>query len=604
MVHTTYSADVWPAPTASGPLEATVRLPGSKSLTNRELVLSALADRPSRLRDALVARDTDLMIAALRSFGVRIERDGDDLLVTPGPLAGGASIDVGLAGTLMRFLPPLAALTDGPVRFDGDERARLRPMATTILSLRALGVEVDDDGRATMPFIVEGTGRVTGGPVLLDASESSQFVSGLLLSGPRFDDGLEIEHRGARLPSIPHIEMTIDALRRRGVGVRAEVDPADRRRALAGPPARDRRPGGRDRARPVERRAIPRRGGRRRRAGQRAGLAGGDDPGRRPAARLARRVRRRGRAAKRHAHVAGQGVAAHPLRPVELDLGEGGELAPTLVGLAALADGTSTFTGIGHLRGHETDRLAALATELGALGIAVEEPPTGSSCTAAAPSQAIALAQLRRPPHGDHGSAARPRDARPRGRGRRDDREDPPGVRRPVAADAPVSWMTDEDEPYEEYDESDVRIRPNRKGTRPRTKQRPAYDAAVAGRVIAVDRGRMQVLVDEDGHDERDVLATRARELGKEGVVAGDRVDIVGDLSGETGLARPDRADPRARRRCCGAARTTPTRSSASSSRTPTSCSSSSPPPTPSRDPRSSTATWSPRSTPASTRSC
>ena len=226
MVHATYSADVWPAPTAGGPLEATVRLPGSKSLTNRELVLSALADGPSRLREALFARDTDLMVAALRSFGVGVERDGDDLVVTPGALAGGTAIDVGLAGTLMRFLPPLAALADGPVRFDGDERARLRPMATTILSLRALGVEVDDEGRATMPFTVRGTGRVQGGPVLLDASESSQFVSGLLLSGARFEDGLEVEHRGARLPSLPHIEMTIDALRGRGVTAHSEVDAA------------------------------------------------------------------------------------------------------------------------------------------------------------------------------------------------------------------------------------------------------------------------------------------------------------------------------------------------------------------------------------------
>ncbi len=375
MVHATYSADVWPAPTARGALAATVRLPGSKSLTNRELVLSALADGPSRLRSALAARDTDLMVDALRALGTGIERDGDDLVVTPAPLTGGTAVDVGLAGTLMRFLPPVAALADGPVRFDGDEHARLRPMATTILSLRALGVMVDDEGRGTMPFTVQGSGGVAGGPVLIDASASSQFVSGLLLSGARFRDGLVVEHRGARLPSLPHIDMTIDALRHRGVVVESEVD---------GPAAIWRVPAhrikGRDltiepdlsNAGPFLAAALV--------AGGWVSVPGWPDGTTQVGDRLRNWLAAFGAEVElRHGEltVAGQGVAAHPLRPVDLDLREGGELAPTLVGLAAFADGTSTFTGIGHLRGHETDRLAALATELGAVGIAVEETEDG-----------------------------------------------------------------------------------------------------------------------------------------------------------------------------------------------------------------------------------
>jgi 3-phosphoshikimate 1-carboxyvinyltransferase len=375
MAHATYSADVWPAPTAPGPLSATVRLPGSKSLTNRELVLSALAHGPSRLRDALAARDTDLMVAALRDLGTGIEWDGDDLVVTPAPLVGGGAVDVGLAGTLMRFLPPVAALADGPVRFDGDERARLRPMATTILSLRALGVEVVDEGRATMPFTVRGAGRVAGGPVLIDASASSQFVSGLLLSGARFEDGLVIEHRGARLPSLPHIDMTIDALRRRGVQAESE---------LSGPAAVWRVPAhriaGRDlaiepdlsNAAPFLAAALV--------AGGRVRVPGWREETTQVGNRLRGWLAAFGAEVElRHGELAvtGPGVAARALQPVDLDLGEGGELAPTLVGLAAFADGTSTFTGIGHLRGHETDRLAALATELGALGVAVEETPDG-----------------------------------------------------------------------------------------------------------------------------------------------------------------------------------------------------------------------------------
>lgn len=375
MVHATYSAEVWPAPTAPGPLDATVRLPGSKSLTNRELVLSALADGPSRLRDALIARDTELMTSALASLGARIERDGDDLVVEPGPLTGGASIDVGLAGTLMRFLPPLAALANGDVRFDGDERARLRPMATTILSLRALGVEVDDGGRGTMPFTVRGAGRVEGGLVLIDASESSQFVSGLLLSGARFASGLEVEHRGARLPSLPHIEMTLDALRARGVRAEEQVDERSARWSV--PPHRI---AGRDvaiepdlsNAGPFLAAAVV--------AGGRVAVPGWPGATTQVGDRLREWLAAFGAEVELRDGalvVSGPGVASAPLQPVELDLGAGGELAPTLVGLAAFADGPSVFSGIGHLRGHETDRLAALAAELGAVGIAVDELEDG-----------------------------------------------------------------------------------------------------------------------------------------------------------------------------------------------------------------------------------
>jgi 3-phosphoshikimate 1-carboxyvinyltransferase len=375
MVHATYSGGVWQAPAAPGSLGATVRLPGSKSLTNRELVLSALAHGPSSLRGALLARDTELMIAALRSLGTGIEQQDDVLRVTPARLTGDVSVDVGLAGTLMRFLPPVAALADGPVRFDGDDRARLRPMATTILSLRALGVQVDDGGRGSMPFTVAGVGRVTGGQVLLDASGSSQFVSGLLLSGARFDDGVEVQHAGARLPSIPHIDMTVDALGRRGV--RVETDLADGRARWTVPPHRI---AGRElviepdlsNAAPFLAAALV--------AGGWVSVPDWPETTTQVGDRLREWLAAFGAEVEHRRGVltvAGSGVAAQPLQPVDLDLGEGGELAPTLVGLAAFADGTSTFTGIGHLRGHETDRLAALAAELTAVGIAVEETEDG-----------------------------------------------------------------------------------------------------------------------------------------------------------------------------------------------------------------------------------
>lgn len=216
----------WAAPLATGPLDATVHLPGSKSLTNRELVLAALADGPGTLHAPLHSRDSALMVDALRAMGVGVDAVGPDeggtapfgpdLRVTPGPL-GAATVDCGLAGTVMRFLPVVAALATGAVDFDGDPHARTRPNATTIEALRTLGVRVEDGGTGTMPFTVHGTGAVRGGELSIDASASSQFVSALLLAAPRFEQGLTLRHTGERLPSLPHIDMTIATLRARGV---------------------------------------------------------------------------------------------------------------------------------------------------------------------------------------------------------------------------------------------------------------------------------------------------------------------------------------------------------------------------------------------------
>ncbi|MDP5025829.1 MAG: 3-phosphoshikimate 1-carboxyvinyltransferase, partial [Aquiluna sp.] len=208
----------WPAP-AGRRFDATVSLPGSKSLTNRELVLAALADSPSTLISPLRSRDSDLMIKALEALGTRFDWQGDDLIVHPSPIGGGAAIDCGLAGTVMRFVPPIAMLANGEVRFDGDEGARRRPMHTTIDSLKALGAKVSD--ATSLPFTVFGTGSVSGGELEIDASASSQFVSGLLLSAARFENGLTLTHSGAELPSQPHIEMTLKCLTDRGVSATA-----------------------------------------------------------------------------------------------------------------------------------------------------------------------------------------------------------------------------------------------------------------------------------------------------------------------------------------------------------------------------------------------
>lgn len=368
----------WVAPRATSPLHAVVPIPGSKSLTNRELVLAALSDRPSVIRRPLRSRDSALMMDALGQLGVEcrdsLESGSDTLLVSPAGLAGGVTIDCGLAGTVMRFVPPLAALADESVTFDGDDGARLRPMATTIDSLRKLGVEVDDDGRGTMPFTVHGTGRVVGGDISINASQSSQFVSGLLLAGARFTNGLTLRHTGEYLPSLPHIEMTVACLRARGVIVTEpehgvwRVEPG----SISGIDI-DMEPD-LSNAAPFLSAAL---------------IAGGtvtiphwpssttqvgDD--------LGGYFEEFGAVVTRDERGltvdGGPGaLGGRPIRGVTLDLSTGGELAPSLIALASLATTPSTFTGIAHLRGHETDRLRALVTEINRLGGNATELPDG-----------------------------------------------------------------------------------------------------------------------------------------------------------------------------------------------------------------------------------
>ncbi|MDR1767426.1 MAG: 3-phosphoshikimate 1-carboxyvinyltransferase, partial [Propionibacteriaceae bacterium] len=202
-------ASRWTAPTAEGPLNARVSLPGSKSAAARALVLAALAQGPSRLRGLPDARDTELMRDGLAGFGVRC---ADGAITPPTALEAGSVVDCGLAGTVMRFLPAVASLADGPTRFVGDQRASSRPVAPLLAALARLGASVDGD---SLPFSV--AGRAVGRRVEVDASASSQFVSALLLIGPRLPHGLALRHVGGALPSAPHIEMTLLMLRQRGV---------------------------------------------------------------------------------------------------------------------------------------------------------------------------------------------------------------------------------------------------------------------------------------------------------------------------------------------------------------------------------------------------
>lgn len=366
--------DAWPAPTAPGPVSATVAVPGSKSATNRALVLAALADGPSTVSAALAARDTRLMAQALTSLGVDIREVGSDAVgnvdwqVTPGPLHGDVSIDVGLAGTVMRFLPPVAALATGSVDFDGDPRARERPLGPMLDALRALSVAVTDTG-GFLPLRIEGTGAVRGGAVEIDASASSQFVSGLLLSAARFDDGLTLTHTGRDLPSQPHIAMTLHMLGEHGVHVDFDADTATWSLAPTALRAVDRRiEPDLSNAGPFLAAAMATAGTVTIPGWPRHTTQAGDD--------LRGLLAEMGGHVDLHADgltVTGPGA----VRGIDVDLGQVGELTPVIAALAALAETPSRLRGIAHLRGHETDRLAALTEMLTALGGSARETDDG-----------------------------------------------------------------------------------------------------------------------------------------------------------------------------------------------------------------------------------
>jgi 3-phosphoshikimate 1-carboxyvinyltransferase len=358
-------AQPWAAPTAGRPIHATVRLPGSKSMTARALVLGAISSGSSTLRHPLRARDTELMATGLGALGVQVSTmDDDSWVVRPRRLHGPAQIDVGLAGTVMRFLPPIAALADGSVNFDGDPRARERPLAPLLQALSQIGVRLRASAGGGLPLSIHGNGRVRGGEVTIDASSSSQLVSGLLLAAPAYDRGLVVRHAGAPVPSTPHLRMTAEMLRAAGAGVDDSVPDvwSVNNGRLVG------------RAWTIEpdlSGAAPFLAAAMVTGGEvtvpdwpRSTTQAGDQL-RDLLAAMGATVR----VGPAGLTLQGSGV----VRGLEADLSDVSELTPVLAALAALADRPSRLRGVGHTRAHETDRVAALARELGRLGAEITE---------------------------------------------------------------------------------------------------------------------------------------------------------------------------------------------------------------------------------------
>lgn len=359
----------WPAPVATEPVHATVRVPGSKSETNRALVLAALSDGPSQVRGALDARDTRLMRDGLRALGVEIDDSVPEQwrVTPPARFAFGATIDCGLAGTVMRFLPPVAALADGPVTFDGDAQAYARPMSPLLDALEDMGAGIPAQAQG-LPFTVTGRGDLPGGALRVDASTSSQYISGLLMVGARCARGVDIEHVGPTLPSLPHIKMTVAMLRDRGVRVHqpnptrwvVEPGPIAARDVTVEPdlsnavpflaaavltggsvtipdwPAASNQPGD------LLREILPQFGARADLGADGLTVTGGD-------------------------HITGG----------DIDLSAASELTPVIAAMAAVGNLPTTIRGVAHIRGHETDRLTALETELLWLGSATSQTPDG-----------------------------------------------------------------------------------------------------------------------------------------------------------------------------------------------------------------------------------
>ena len=365
----------WSAPFRSGlsaasvPINAKVSVPGSKSATNRALILAAISKTPSVLRKPLFSRDTDLMVKGLKSLGCKIVEiktsEGFDYHVTPQQLTGPTQIDVGNAGTVMRFLPPIAAMATGLIYFDGDARSHERPLEPVIKALEQLGVSIEHGNKYRLPLTLNGSGHVKGGEVEIDASASSQFVSALLLLGPATDNGITVKHIGKSLPSLPHIEMTIQMLKQFGAVV--EVDKniwSVKSGSLTGQDLT---------IEPDLSNAAPFMAA--------AMICGGSveildwpksttQPGdqlRNIFASMGARIEQTGEGLKISAGSAINGI--------DIDLHDVGELTPSIAAVAALASSQSTLRGIAHLRLHETDRLAALANEINNLGGDVTEGP-------------------------------------------------------------------------------------------------------------------------------------------------------------------------------------------------------------------------------------
>ena len=365
---------LWPAPTRGrNSVNAKVVIPGSKSVTNRALILAAQAQSKSLLHRPLISRDTELMAAGLQSMGIKIEMTQDLWTITPSQLTGPAKVDVGNAGTVMRFLPPLSALATSDISFDGDPRSYERPLGPVIAALEELGIEIDHGARYSLPMVVKSKGLIPGGSLEIDASASSQFLSALLLIAPSTTNGITATHKGGPLPSMPHIEMTVAMLR--DFGAKVEVDNASNTWSVKSGQLQGQElvvEPDLSNAAPFLSIAMV--------CGGSITIADWPKSTTQPGDQLREIFTQMG--AKVEFVSEGLKITGgDSIHGIDIDLHDVGELTPSIAALAALADSPSHLRGIGHLRLHETDRLAALTREINSLGGNVVEEETALHIT-------------------------------------------------------------------------------------------------------------------------------------------------------------------------------------------------------------------------------
>jgi len=349
------------------PPDATVRVPGSKSITNRALLAAAMAEGTSTLTGALVADDTEAMVDAARALGATV--DGDDSTLTVTGTAGAppgheASVFARQAGTVARFVPAVAAASGGAARIDGSAQLRSRPMAPLLDALRRLGAVVEEHGApGHLPVVVKGP--LTGRSTTLPGDASSQFLSGLLLAGPLLSEGLDV-HLTTDLVSRPYAAMTAAVMRAFG----ATADVGDRTFRVAGGGYRSAvyavEPDASAASYFFAAAAIT--GGRVRVDGLGRASIQGDIAFTDVLARMGASVTVLDDATE---------VKGGELRGVDIDLGQLSDTAPTLAVVAALATSPTRVRGIGFIRTKESDRIGAVVQELRKCGADATEEPDG-----------------------------------------------------------------------------------------------------------------------------------------------------------------------------------------------------------------------------------
>ncbi len=357
------------------PIAASVEVVGSKSYTNRALILAALSRGESVLTGALFSDDTRYMAASLSALGVAVSADEPRATFTVSGADGHVSVAsaqcfVGNAGTAARFLPVLMALGRGVYELDGIERMRQRPIAPLLRALSSLGVRVESLGEPDcIPLRVHG-GSLKGGHVRVPGNISSQYISGLMMGAPCMEAGLIIDMEG-ELVSRPYLEMTAQAMRDFGARVERE---GERRFVIPGGQ------GYQGRAYRVEPDASAASyffaaaaicGGYARVPGLGTRSLQGDRG-------LAHILGRMGcRVVEGEDFTEVHGPADGKLQGIEVDMGDLSDVAQTLAVVAPFAEGPTRVTGIGFIRKKETDRVGAVVTELERLGVRAEEEPDG-----------------------------------------------------------------------------------------------------------------------------------------------------------------------------------------------------------------------------------